>query len=192
MIQIGDKLISIELFEVDFYCHLELCHGNCCVYGDSGAPLEEHEAGDLERYYPRISNYITENGRRSIEEQGKWVIDSDGDKVTPLIKGKECTYTYFKNNTAFCGIEKAFEKGKIPFQKPLSCHLYPVRVSRVGDLTALNYHHWPICDPARKLGRKKGIPVFRFVKNALIRAYGQKFYDELETIYQQWLSQQSV
>jgi len=111
---------------------------------------------------------------------------NDGDKVTPLIKGKECAYTYFKEKIAFCGIEKAWEESKIPFRKPLSCHLYPIRVSQIGEMTALNYHRWPVCDPARKLGRKKGLPVFRFLKDALIRAYGTDFYHELETVYEQW------
>jgi hypothetical protein len=186
MIQIDDKIISTELLDEQFHCHLELCHGNCCVYGNSGAPLERGEEEILEKYYPEIEKYITQKGRLTIGENGTWEIDIDGDKVTPLIEGKECAYTYFKEKIAFCGIEKAWEEGKIPFRKPLSCHLYPIRVSKVGEMTALNYHRWPICDPARQLGKKKGLPVFRFLKDALIRAFGTDFYHEMETVYEQW------
>jgi hypothetical protein len=186
MFQIGDKIVSSELLDEEFHCHLELCHGNCCVFGDSGAPLEEGETNSLEKYYPQISKYITRAGRAAIEEQGTWVDDSDGDRVTPLIEGKECAYTFFVDGVAFCGIEKAWENEEIPFRKPLSCHLYPIRIRKVGRMTALNYHRWPICNPARSLGKHMGIPVFRFLKEALIRAYGIDFYDELEKVYKEW------
>lgn len=186
MIQIGDKIVSTDLLEEEFHCHLDKCHGNCCVYGDSGAPLGNEEAKILEEHYPDILHYITEKGRDVIEEEGTWTIDSDGDKVTPLIEGNECAFTFFKDGIAFCGIEKAWEEGKIPFQKPLSCHLYPIRLSKVGEMTALNYHRWPICDPARKLGKKKGLPVFRFLKDSIIRAYGEEFYEEMEKVYREW------
>lgn len=186
MIQIQDKILSTEIFEEQFHCHLELCHGNCCVYGDSGAPLEEGEADILEKNYPSIREYITSEGRKSIDENGPWEIDDDGDKVTPLIEKKECAYTRFEGKIAFCGIEKAWEEGKIPFRKPLSCHLYPIRVSKVGEMTALNYHRWPICDSGRRLGGEMAFPLFRFLKAALIRAYGTDFYDEIEAVYEQW------
>ena len=186
MFQIGDKIISSELLDEQFCCHLESCHGNCCVFGDSGAPLEDGETEYLEKYYHRIRKYITKPGRRAIEEQGTWIDDHDGDRVTPLIDDKECAYAYFEDGIAFCGIEKAWEMGEISFRKPLSCHLYPIRVSKVGQMTALNYHRWPICDSARSFGKKNGLPVFRFLKDALIRAYGQEFYDEVEKVYQEW------
>ncbi|MFW5644752.1 MAG: DUF3109 family protein [Bacteroidota bacterium] len=186
MIQIGDKIVSTDLFEEVFHCHLDKCHGNCCVYGDSGAPLEEDEAKGLEDYYENIKEFISDKGVEAIEDQGEWVVDGDGDKVTPLIQGNECAYTYFKNGIAFCGIEKAWEQGKVPFKKPLSCHLYPIRVSKVGDMTALNYHRWPICDPARRLGREMALPVFRFLKDAIIRAWGREFYQEMELVYKEW------
>ncbi|MBE0652589.1 MAG: DUF3109 family protein, partial [Bacteroidales bacterium] len=163
-----------------------ICHGNCCVFGDSGAPLEAGESDCLEKDYKAIQKYITGNGRRAIEEQGTWIDDSDGDRVTPLIDGNECAYTFFVNGIAFCGIEKAWEMKEISFRKPLSCHLYPIRVSKIGEMTALNYHRWPICDPARNLGKKLGLPVFRFLKEAIVRAYGQSFYDEMEKVYEEW------
>ncbi len=186
MIQIEDKIVSTELFEEVFHCHLEECHGNCCVFGDSGAPLQEDEARLLEKHYKRIKPYISEQGRDAIEEQGTWHIDNDGDKVTPLIEGKECAYVFFREGTAFCGIEKAWEKEEISFRKPVSCHLYPIRVSKVGEMAALNYHHWPVCNPARILGKKKGLPVFRFLKDSITRVYGNKFYDEMEKVYEEW------
>ncbi|MGC9343067.1 MAG: DUF3109 family protein [Bacteroidales bacterium] len=186
MIQIGDKIISTELFNEQFHCHLDICHGNCCVFGDSGAPLEDREAEILEKYFPSIQDFLTEKGRETIKSKGTWIIDDDGDKVTPLIHGEECAYTFFEGEIAFCGIEKAWEEGKISFQKPISCHLYPIRVSKVGQMTALNYHRWPICDPARKLGKKKNLPVFRFLKDSIVRAWGIDFYNELEVVYKEW------
>ena len=184
MIQAGNKIISSELFETEFTCHLDSCHGECCVQGDAGAPLDEEEAKILDKEYEIIKEFIREEGRESIEEQGKWLIDEeDGEKVTPLIKGKECAYTVFENGIAFCGIEKAWEAGKTGFRKPVSCHLYPIRVSKMGEYTVLNYHHWGICEPARILGRTNKMPVFRFLKDSIVRVYGEEFYQELETIY---------
>lgn len=185
MIQIGDKIVSSELFEVEFICHLEKCHGSCCVIGDAGAPLAGGEDVILEREYDHVREYITEKGRDAIDEQGKWVIDTDGEKVTPLIDGKECAYTYFENGIAFCGIEKAWREGKTSFRKPVSCHLYPIRESKVGKYTALNYHNWGICEPARILGRDQKVPAFRFLKEAITRVYGEDFYGELEEVYRQ-------
>ncbi len=183
MIQIGDKIVSSELFEVEFICHLEKCHGSCCVIGDAGAPLADGEEDVLEREYDNIRDFITEKGRETIEELGKWVIDHDGDKVTPLVDGNECAYTCFENGIAYCGIEKAYLAGKTSFRKPESCHLYPIRVSRVGKYTALNYHSWGICEPARILGRDQKVPAFRFLRDAIVRVYGQEFYSELEKVY---------
>lgn len=183
MIQIQDKLVSSELFEEKFICHLEKCLGNCCVYGDAGAPLEDDEAKILEEEFEKIRPFIRPEGAKAIDEQGKWLIDTDGDKVTPLIMGEECAYTIFENNIAMCCIEKAFEKGALDFRKPVSCHLYPIRISKVGNYTALNYHKWGICEPARVLGKKEGLPVFRFLKDAITRCFGENFYNELELVY---------
>jgi hypothetical protein len=183
MIQIGDKIVSSELFEAEFICHLEKCHGSCCVIGDAGAPLARGEEKILEQEYDRIKAWITEKGREAIEEQGTWVVDSDGDHVTPLIDNNECAYTYFENGIAYCGIEKAWSEGRTKFRKPVSCHLYPIRVSKVGKYTALNYNQWGICEPARILGRDNHMPVFRFLKESIIRVYGEVFYRELENVY---------
>lgn len=183
MIQIGDKIISRDLLNEHFCCHLEKCKGNCCVFGDSGAPLEEEEVRLLDKYLREIRFFMRAEGIRAVEEKGPWVIDHDGEKVTPLVGEEECAYTVFKNGIARCSIEIAFQEGAIPFRKPVSCHLYPVRVNRLKDAIALNYHQWSICEPARLLGKKKNIPVFRFLKDALIRVFGKRFYDELESVY---------
>ena len=183
MIQIGDIIVSKELFDNHFICNLRRCEGNCCVYGDSGAPLEDHETELLEQHQEQIRPFMRAEGRRALSEQGSWVIDPDGDKVTPLVDREECAFVYFEEAIARCAIEKAFEAGAISFQKPLSCHLYPVRVTRLKTGVALNYHRWSICEPAWILGLEQGVPVFRFLKEALIRAYGIDFYDELERVY---------
>ena len=180
MVQIDDKIISLNIFERKFICDLGKCHGVCCVEGESGAPLEDEEIEILEKIYPEIEPYLSSRSKKEIKKQGKWVIDPDGDKVTPIIKGKECVYAYFeKDGTCKCAIEKAHLDGKISFKKPISCHLYPIRVDTFNDFEALNYHHWPICEPARILGSKNGTPVFQFLKEPIIRKYGDAFYNEM-------------
>ncbi len=183
MIQIGDKIVSRELFENHFICDLPSCHGNCCVIGDSGAPLEEDEAVVLSNHINEIRPYLRREALRAIDEQGSWVIDDDGDKVTPLIGREECAYVVFNDGIARCAIEQAFEEGTISFRKPVSCHLYPIRVNKMGKGIALNYHRWGICEPARIMGKKEGVPVFMFLKDPIERVYGKEFYQELELIY---------
>jgi hypothetical protein len=180
MIQIGDKLISLDILEQKFTCNLEECQGGCCVHGDSGAPLSEMETSMLDKEFENIINYLSLKGIDSIRKQGKWLFDADGDRVTPLIEGCECAYTVFEKGIARCGIENACKDGKTTFRKPISCHLYPLRVSRVGNYYALNYHQWSVCQPARILGTKLDIPVFKFLKEGIIRAWGDAFYYELE------------
>ena len=183
MIQIGDKIVSRELFENHFICDLPSCHGNCCVFGDSGAPLEEDEAVVLSQHINEIRPYLRREALRAIDEQGSWVIDDDGDKVTPLIGREECAYVVFNDGIARCAIEQAFEEGTISFRKPVSCHLYPIRVNKMGKGIALNYHRWGICEPARIMGKKEGVPVFMFLKDPIERVYGKEFYQELELAY---------
>lgn len=185
MIQIGDKVVSRELFENHFICHLEKCEGNCCVFGDSGAPLEDGEVLLIDEFLNSIKPYLRTEGLRAVNEKGGWEIDSDGDKVTPLVGWDECAFTLFEDGIARCAIEKAYEDGSIPFQKPISCHLYPIRVSRLKSGIALNYHRWSICEPARLLGKKEGIPVFRFLREPITRVYGPQFYSELEIVYKE-------
>jgi hypothetical protein len=180
MIAIGETLVSEDLLEKKFVCDLKACKGACCVEGESGAPLEEDELQILEDIYDKVKPYIPADGIKAIEKQGKHIIDTDGEHVTPLVKGKHCAYTYFENGTALCAIEKAYKEGKIKFQKPVSCHLYPVRIDRTKIYDAVNYQRWSICKPACKLGEQLQVPVYRFVKDGLVRKYGKKWYAELE------------
>lgn len=181
MIEIGRTLISDELVEKKFVCDLNACKGACCVHGDSGAPLEDDEAKMLKKIYPSVKPYMTEKGIQAVEKQGEWITDSDGDKVTPLVGGnKECAYTVFEKGMALCGIEKAWKDGKIKFQKPISCHLYPVRITSYKKFDAVNYEVWNICKPACACGEKLEVPVYKFVKTALLRKFGSAWYKKLE------------
>ena len=183
MIQIGDIIVSRDLFENHFICHLEKCEGNCCVFGDSGAPLEDTESEKLSGGLESILPFMRAEGKRAVNEQGAWVIDSDGDKVTPLVGREECAFVVFEETIARCAIEQAYEHGAISFRKPVSCHLYPIRVSKLKKGIALNYHQWGICEPARILGKRERVPVFRFLEEAIKRVFGKEFYLKLETVY---------
>ena len=192
MIQIDNKLVSLDLFEKKFVCNLDACKGACCVHGDAGAPLEEDERGILEDEYDNFKDMLSPQGRNAVEKEGKWVADGDGDWVTPLNNGKECAYTVFENGIAKCGIEMAWMKGMTSFHKPVSCHLYPIRITKLGSHIALNYHSWIICQPALILGQKTGIPVYRFLKDPIIRAFGQDFYNEMDVVNQALKNQSGV
>jgi hypothetical protein len=182
MMEIGDKIVSLDLITHKFVCDLAACKGVCCVDGESGAPLEPDEVKILEKEYPNIRPYLREDGQMAIDKQGTWVIDADRETVTPLIEGKECAYAVFNNGIARCGIEKAFEDGATVLRKPISCHIYPIRVKKYHGFTAVNYDRWKVCDPARICGEKKGIPVYRFLREAIERKYGEEFYRKLEIV----------
>lgn len=190
MIAIGDHLISEDLIEKRFVCDLQACKGACCVEGDSGAPLSDEEAGILEEEWNNIKPYIPVDGIAAIENVGNFMIDSDGDVVTPLVDGKHCAYNVFKQDrTATCGIELAWKAGKTTFRKPISCHLYPIRVTKLKDCDALNYNQWDICKPACACGESLKVPVYKFLKEALIRKYDEKWFQELELVAQHYLQQ---
>lgn len=181
MIIIDDKLVSDELLEKRFVCDLHACKGACCVEGDSGAPLEEDELEVLEKIYKKVKPYLRKEGIKAIEEQGTWVKDEDDDCVTPLVNGAECAYVVFdENGITKCGIEQAWLDGKVKFRKPISCQLYPIRISQTRSGDVLNYHEWPICKPACSCGEKLDVKVYRFLKDAIIRKYGEAFYLQLE------------
>lgn len=189
MLQIGSTLVSLDLIQEHFMCDLEQCKGACCVEGDSGAPLEEAELEQLENSLPAVLPYLTEAGKASLKEYGAYVLDTDGDYVTPLVEGnRECAYTIFKGGIASCGIEKAWNDGKVSFRKPVSCHLYPVRIQSLKDYDAVNYHKWSICSPGCRLGKKNGMPLYVFLKDALIRKYGEDWYRELDETAKAYLS----
>ncbi|MDR0814600.1 MAG: DUF3109 family protein [Bacteroidales bacterium] len=180
MFQIGNAIVSRDIFEKKFVCDLRKCKGLCCVYGDSGAPLEENEITVLEKILPEVKPYMTPEGLAIVEKKGVFVTDGDGDKVTPLIGTQDdCVYAFYHKNIACCAIEKAYNEGKIDFQKPVSCHLYPIRITRYTDFEAVNYHQWHVCSDALTAGEKSGTPLYVFLKESLIRKYGQQWYDEL-------------
>lgn len=183
MIQIEDKLISFDIFEKHFICDLPKCLGTCCVDGQSGAPLEEREIELLKKELPLIEPYLKPSGYEAIKKQGVALMDPDGDMVTPLIDNEECAFSINENGITSCAIEKAWLEGKVKFRKPISCHLYPIRAKKYSTFTALNYDQWNICKPACELGAKEGVPVFRFLKESITRAYGENFYNELEEAY---------
>ena len=188
MIEIGDKLISEDLFSEEFVCNLTKCKGACCVEGDIGAPLERAEAEILDRLYPKFKPYLTEAGIKAIEEQGTWEVDpSDGEYVTPMVENRECVYvTFDEKGITKCGIEKAYEDGAIDWLKPISCHLYPIRITEYRTFSALNYHEWPICSDACTLGKELQVPVYKFLKTPIIRKYGEAFYTILSEAADEW------
>jgi hypothetical protein len=186
MIKIGETLISDDVIEEFFVCDIEKCKGACCVEGDLGAPLEESELDELKRNFNGIAPFLTEEGRHEIEKQGLYVFDFEGDYSTPTINGKECAYAIFDEKGILkCGIELAYEKGKSDFNKPISCHLYPVRISKNITNIAVNYDQWHICNPACILGHELKVPVYRFLKDALIRKFGTEWYEQLEAYAQE-------
>lgn len=180
MIKIGEVLVSDDVKEKEFVCNLEKCKGACCVEGDYGAPLEEDELEILKEIYPHVKPYLTKEGIQAIEEQGTHVLDDDGDLSTPTIGGKECAYAlYDEKGILKCGIEQAYYDKKITWKKPISCHLYPIRITKKKNFEAVNYHKWDICSPACTFGKELGVPIYKFLKDPLIRKYGQAWYDEL-------------
>ena len=187
MFQIGKTLISEEILEGAFACDLKACKGACCVEGSSGAPLETEELQTLEKVYPSIKPYLRPEGIRAIETQGSYVKGSDGEWETPLVENRECAYAVFENGVALCGIEKAHKAGATSWKKPVSCHLYPVRVREYTRITAVNYHQWHICDPACSLGSSLEVPIYKFVREALIRKFGEAWYEELEAVAEEHL-----
>ena len=188
MFQLGKTIVSEEVLEKDFVCNLSACKGACCIDGDAGAPLEKEEAKILEEIYPKVKPFLREEGIKVIEEQGVWTTSDWDELETPLIDGADCAYViYDKNNTALCAIEEAYNKGIINWKKPVSCHLYPVRVKDYNEFAAVNYHKWEICDDACSLGKELQVPIYKFVKDALIRKFGEDWYQELEKIAEKHL-----
>lgn len=190
MFQLGKTIVSEDLLEKEFVCNLGACKGECCIAGEAGAPLEEGEVAVLRDIYPEIKPLLRPEGIQAIEEQGTYIERDNGDLETPLVQGAECAYvTFTKDGIASCGIEDAWNAGKTTFRKPVSCHLYPVRVQDYSEFAAVNYHKWPICNDACALGKELQVPVYRFVKDALIRKFGEDWYAELEKVAAQQASQ---
>jgi hypothetical protein len=181
MILVENAVISDDIKEHFFVCDLTKCKGACCVEGDAGAPLEEEEIPVLEQEYEKIRPFLSEEGKEAIRKQGVWAIDQEGEKGTTTIGNNgACAFSLTdEKGVLSCGIEQAYLAGKTTFRKPISCHLYPIRVKRYDQYEALNYDRWDICDAACSLGKQLGVPLYRFLKDALIRKYGEEWYAQL-------------
>jgi len=181
MILIDHTVISDDIKDNFFVCNLEKCKGACCVEGDLGAPLEPEELPVLDEIYEHVKPYLSEAGRKSIEAQGTYILDEENEYSTPTVNGKECAYAvYDKKGILKCGIETAYNHGKVKFQKPISCHLYPIRITRYDQYEAINYHKWFICNDACTLGQALDLPIYKFLKIPLIRKFGEAWYSALE------------
>lgn len=182
MVQIGETVVSFDLFEETFCCDLGKCLGACCIEGDAGAPLEEAEIAELEELLPAIRDELNPEARRIVDQEGVAYIDQEGELVAQIVDGRQCVFAYRdeKDGCLKCLIERAFRQGRTSFMKPISCHLYPVRLERFNSFTAVNYHRWELCRDARCLGSKLNLPLFRFLKEPLIRRFGAEWYAELE------------
>ncbi len=182
MFQLGKTIVSEEIIDNDFVCNLSACKGKCCIDGEAGAPLDEDELIILMDIYPKVKPFLRPEGIEALEDQGLFTMD-EGEYETTLIDGKDCAYSIFdENGTVKCGIEEAYNQGAIDWKKPISCHLYPIRITEYIEFSAVNYHKWPICDDACSLGAALQVPVYKFVKEALIRKFGKDWYMELERI----------
>jgi len=181
MLQIDETIISLDLLERKFVCDLASCKGICCIEGDDGAPLDPDEVKIIEYILPLIWDDLSEVSKNVIKNQGVSYIDADGEPVTSIVNGAECVFTFIDSNgICKCAIEKAYREGKTSFYKPISCHLYPVRLQKYNDYIAVNYHQWNVCSCARKLGGKLQIPVYQFLKEPLIRKFGKDWFEQLE------------
>lgn len=179
MLEIGRTIVSMDIIEKQFLCDLLKCKGACCVEGDSGAPLTLEEAEAIKEAYPEVQSYISKDHQDEIGKQGFAVIDLDGDLVTPLVNNRQCAYTYEEKGILKCGIEKAFLDGKTKFRKPVSCHLFPIRITEYKRFDAVNYQKIDICKPGRQCGKSEKLPLYVFLKEPLIRKYGEEWYEQL-------------
>ena len=179
MVEIQNTLVSLDIFQVQFCCDLAACKGACCIEGDAGAPVNLEEVEGLEEASEIVWDELSRKAQRVIKRDGVVYADDWGELVTSIVDGKDCVFTCYKDGCCFCAIEKAFREGKTKFYKPISCHLYPIRVKQVGDMEALNYDRWIICKAALLLGQKEDVRVYEFLKEPLIRKFGEAWYQEL-------------
>ncbi len=190
MLQIGDTIVSLDLAERFFCCDLDACHGECCIEGDAGAPITENEKKELERLLPEINDELLPQAQEVIRQQGVSYVDEEGDMVTSIIDGRNCVFTCFApGGMCQCAIEKAYRNGRVAMRKPISCYLYPLRITEYHSFTAVNYHRWKICRPAEALGRKLGLRLYQFLKEPLIQRFGKEWYDELCLACESYLEQ---
>ncbi len=180
MLEIQNTLVSLDLAEQFFCCDLDSCLGECCIEGDAGAPITEEEKKKIEEILPEIYDELLPAAKREIDSNGVAYIDEEGDLVTSIIDGRNCVFTcYEAGGMCHCAIERAYRQGRIDFCKPVSCHLYPLRLTEYPTFTAVNYHRWKICKCAELLGRKNGVRLYQFLKGPLERRFGKEWYAEL-------------
>lgn len=181
MLQIQDVIVSFDVLTKCFSCNLECCKGACCIEGDAGAPVTAEEIAQIEELLPAIWDDLSIEARKVINRQGVAYTDPEGELVTSIVNGKDCVFTcYGEDGCCYCAIEKAFREGRCKFKKPVSCHLYPIRVKKLGDYWGLNYDRWDVCRAAVIRGEQEGIPLYKYLKEPLIRRFGQSWYDELD------------
>lgn len=189
MLEIRNTLVSLDLIERFFCCDLDACLGACCIEGDAGAPITPDEQKEIERELPKIYNELLPGAQRELDEQGVAYIDEEGDLVTTIVNGRDCAFTcYDPGGKCLCAFERAFRQGRCNFCKPVSCHLYPVRLTEYPSFTAVNLHRWEVCLPAEKLGRKLGLRAYQFLREPLIARFGQEWYDELCATAEEYLN----
>lgn len=188
MIIVGQTLVSEDLFDEQFVCDLSACKGACCVEGESGAPLEQDELLRIDENLDAVLPFMRQEGIRALKENGPYTVDSDGDFVTSLVGNHgECVFvTFDEMGIAKCALEQAYNAGATGWKKPISCHLYPIRLAKLTEYVAVNYHRWQVCEPACACGKSLQVPVYRFLKEPLIRRFGEAWYAELEEVASQW------
>ena len=187
MIEIGKTLVSEDIFEKNFVCNLDKCKGACCKAGDTGAPLDEDELPVMEKHLTAVMPYLPKVSQEKIRKEGFWKTDDDYELVTNFHATGECVFVFYdEKNILKCGYEAAYYDGKIDWKKPVSCHLYPIRIEKLKNYEAVNYHKWNICKAACKLGNELNIPIYKFVKDGLVRKYGEAYYRELENVADEW------
>lgn len=192
LIEIGQTVVSTEVFDRRFVCDLIACKGACCVEGDSGAPLQFEEIDLLEENLEHVLPFLQDAGKEAIAASGVFYMDEDNEPVTTLVNGKECAFVVFDDNgITKCGIEQAYLAGKSTFRKPISCHLYPIRIKQFHEKKALVYEEWSICEPACACGEQLNVPVYRFLKEPITRAFGEAYYTELTEVASAWEQQKN-
>lgn len=190
MLQIQNTLVSLDLIERFFCCDLDACLGQCCIDGDAGAPVTREECDAIRRALPAVEPLMLPRGVEEVRRNGVSYIDQEGDLVTTIVDGQNCAFScYAPGGKCLCALEQAWSQGLTDFRKPASCHLYPVRLKQIGDMTALNFHRWKICRPAEALGRKLGIRAYQFLKEPLTARFGREWYDELCQTAEEYIRQ---
>ena len=182
MIEIGDTIISLDIIERYFCCDLARCKGECCIEGEAGAPLDKDEFKLLRKILPAVWNDLSPAAQAVINKQGVGYIDRENDIVTSIVNGKDCVFTFYDTDgICKCAIEKAYKEGRIDFMKPVSCHLYPIRVKQYRDYKAVNFHRWKVCRAAEIAGTQKRLPLYKFLREPLVRKFGEEWYNALDT-----------